>query len=291
MTRKRASTPASSKLLPINFLRLWFSTVGRWLPGFSARIAYRIWFSTRRFPTPLREQQWLRHASQSTFDCNGLPVALYQWGEARPSVPSVVLVHGWNGRAAQMGAIAVQLVKAGYCALAVDLPAHGSTPGNRTDVLHMADVLRQVIQQNAPVHGVVTHSFGLFPVAMLLQQGLVVNRVVCLSPADNYRYLLEQYADAFELTPKIFTQLCRLIEKKYGADLWERISPSKNVAKLNLPALIIHDEDDNAVAVEHAIQLAHCWPGAQLIKTNKLGHQRILRDKQVIEKIVSHIAQ
>lgn len=288
-SRQQAVTPVSVKLLPIKILRLWFSIIGRVLPGLSARVAYRIWISTRRFSPPLREQQWLKHAKHSVIKCKQIPVAVYEWSDQQNNNRLVILVHGWNGRAAQMGAIAMQLAQAGYRALAIDLPAHGETPGKYTNALMMADVLDEVIRRKGGVHAIVTHSFGLFPVAILLKQGLNVERVVCLSPADNIHYLIRQFADAFMLTDKTLVRLYRRVEKKYGKDLWDRISPDKNVSNLTVPALIIHDEDDKAVAIAHAINLTQCWPGARLIKTSGLGHQRLLRDKEVIEKIVAHI--
>ena len=44
---------------------------------------------------------------------------MYSWG----SGPTVLLVHGWEGRGSQLSAFAPALVKAGFRVVAVDMPA------------------------------------------------------------------------------------------------------------------------------------------------------------------------
>src|SRR5215475_7296630 len=49
--------------------------------------------------------------------------------------PTVLLVLGWSGSASQMSHFIGPLVKAGFNAVAVDLPAHGQSGGSQTTVL------------------------------------------------------------------------------------------------------------------------------------------------------------
>ena len=53
------------------------------------------------------------------------PKPYFAWGAG----PSVLLVHGWEGRGAQLGALVDPLVAAGYRVVALDGPAHGDSPG------------------------------------------------------------------------------------------------------------------------------------------------------------------
>jgi len=47
------------------------------------------------------------------------------------------MVHGWNGRGAQLGAFAPELVRVGFRVVTFDTPAHG-----RSAVLGVLDELR-----------------------------------------------------------------------------------------------------------------------------------------------------
>ena len=52
---------------------------------------------------------------------------------------------------------------------------------------------------------------------------------------------------------------------------------------------MIHDENDKEVPVAVGKNVAKAWPGAELIVTEGLGHQRILRDAGVRDSAVRFI--
>jgi len=52
---------------------------------------------------------------------------------------------------------------------------------------------------------------------------------------------------------------------------------------------VVHDKNDITVPLAHGESLANIWPGAGLLVTNGLGHQRILRHPPTIEQIVSFL--
>jgi len=56
------------------------------------------------------------------------------------------------------------------------------------------------------------------------------------------------------------------------------------------PALVIHDRTDRSVSVTDGAAVAAAWPGARLIVTTGLGHNRILRSPEVIAEAVDFIA-
>ena len=58
------------------------------------------------------------------------------------------------------------------------------------------------------------------------------------------------------------------------------------------PLLVVHDENDEAVDVGQGRQIAAAHPGkTELLVTSGLGHNRILADPQVIERISSFVAR
>jgi pimeloyl-ACP methyl ester carboxylesterase len=278
--KKKRNTP-----LALSILRLAFALGGRLFPTLAAHYAYQLWFKAPRFEAPRREQQWREHATVSVIDHEGLPVTIYQWGEG----PVVFLVHGWSGRGLQLGAIGMALAKQGFKAVAIDLPAHGRTPGSQTDGLVMAAALQSVLQHFEAAHGFVSHSFGAFPVTYLLRHGVQAQRVVCISPPDNLRYLMELFANTLRLPPAVVKRLYQRTEQDFGTGIWDEISADKNVVGLTIPAMIIHDENDAYVAYQHGEVVARAWPGASFYRTSGLGHRRILRDKGVIDKVCRFI--
>lgn len=58
---------------------------------------------------------------------------------------------------------------------------------------------------------------------------------------------------------------------------------------MRTPLLIIHDRDDKEVPVGFGRSIADAWPNAELIITEGLGHQRILRAEAVTHSAASFI--
>ncbi|MGL4242085.1 MAG: alpha/beta hydrolase, partial [Beijerinckiaceae bacterium] len=61
-------------------------------------------------------------------------VESYRFAAAAPARGTVLLVHGWTGRAAFMQAFAPPLLKEGYDVIALDLPGHGLSSGKRLNM-------------------------------------------------------------------------------------------------------------------------------------------------------------
>jgi len=280
---KPRRAPAPAGLAP---LRFGFGTLGRLAPGPMARVAYWLWFKTRRFPLSRRERAVLDRAEHRTVVHNGLPIAAYSWG----SGPTVLLVHGWHGSAANFVAFIDPLLKIGKRVLAFDQPAHGATPGDRTNIYEIAAALEAVARLHGPIESAITHSFGAPCALMALKSGLSLKRVVCISPPAEVETLLAAFSETLNLPRPVLTRFRKHLERDFGPDIWDRLSPSHVARDLDLPALIIHDRNDRAMLFEEGEALARAWPGAQFHATSGLGHNRILLDAAVIERAVAFLA-
>jgi pimeloyl-ACP methyl ester carboxylesterase len=52
---------------------------------------------------------------------------------------------------------------------------------------------------------------------------------------------------------------------------------------------VLHDADDKVIPVAAGRQLAEIWPGARIVETSRLGHNRILRDEAVIAAVAEFL--
>lgn len=254
-----------------------FSTelTGRWVN--------RLWFSTRRFPEPAREQEWLAAARWTTRAHRDRALAVYSWGHG----PTILLVHGWHGRGAQLGAFVAPLTAAGYRVVAFDAPAHGRTPGARTNLPEVSEALLNVAAAFPPLHGVIAHSFGVACTLNAMVHGLAPQRVAALSAPSSIEFLMDSFAAGLGIPAPVMAVHRRLMEQQFGTDVWQRFSPSRIARGLGIPALLIHDDEDREVPPQEGEALANAWPGATLVRTRGLGHRRILRDPEVVARIAA----
>lgn len=86
-------------------------------------------------------------------------------------------MHGWGGRAEQLGAFVAPLVSRGFRAITVDGPGHGASAGRRSSGVEIARGLADVVAQLGPARGVIAHSLGAAAVTFAVREGLRVERV------------------------------------------------------------------------------------------------------------------
>src|SRR4051812_22139734 len=102
--------------------RFAFSSLGTLLPEPMAALAERIYFSPRRHSPPAREQSLLAEATAFHVDTPAGSLAAWRWQPwfpwERQTRGTILLAHGWEGRAAQLGAFVEPLVKRGYSVVA-----------------------------------------------------------------------------------------------------------------------------------------------------------------------------
>ncbi len=80
------------------------------------------------------------------------------------------------------------------------------------------------------------------------------------------------------------------IERQTGVKMKD-VEIFERVARLRVPALIVHDRGDPEVPFHDAERLAARWPGATLMATTGLGHRRILKDDEVIRRAVEFLSE
>jgi pimeloyl-ACP methyl ester carboxylesterase len=100
---------------------------------------------------------------------------------------------------------------------------------------------------------------------------------------------VERFANIMNMPAAVVAELHRRLEQRFDKTIWEEISMDSNARRLDAPALIIHDVDDDGVPWQQGEMIAAAWPGAQFMKTQGLGHNRILRDPATINTAVEFI--
>ena len=268
-------------------LRLLFRLSGAVAPLLAAHFASTLWYRPPRHRPPAREQALLARAQHVCMHHVGKRIAVYDWGKG----PTVMLVHGWSGRGSQLGEFVEPLVAAGYRAVAFDAPAHGRSEGRDTTILEISEVILRLAADFSPVHAVIAHSFGVPCVLFALQQQGFARRVVALSTPATLEGLLEKFAGTLALSPRTVQIMRDMLVQRFGEDVWTRFSAQNMARSIGLPALIIHDRDDRDIPWQEGEAVARAWPRARFLRTEGLGHRRILRDPEVIDRVVRFLGQ
>ncbi|MBW2405518.1 MAG: alpha/beta fold hydrolase [Deltaproteobacteria bacterium] len=158
----------------------------------------------------------------------------------------------------------------GYRVVAFDAFGHGESPGNSMSIPELASCIRQVSDELGGVYGVVAHSMGGAATTLALSDGLQLERAVFISPPSDPRVFLQIFSDAVGIPAEVRTHLKERVERRVGITM-ERMRANRIAPSMQVPLLV------------------EAWPNAELVITEGLGHQRILRDEHVTNVAVSFI--
>lgn len=273
--------------------KMAFQIVETIAPSLADKWAIKLFFTPLKHKRPRREEALIKDATiqkialQESYDKSiAKPhFIMYSWGEG----PVVLLVHGWAGRGSQVAALAHPLVATGYRVVTFDAPAHGDSPGKRTNILEFNQIIKQLESMVGGFHVIIGHSFGGVAAALAVSEGVKTDKLVTIGTPASMEFVFEQFATIINASGKSIEKLAHYIEHIAKRKI-DEFSLTNIVTKLNQPGLIIHDKNDREVNYTEALALAKQWPGSELMVTEGLGHRRILKNGTVISKIIDFIA-
>ena len=292
MNAQQTSPDSSSRSLPLSFqlLRTGLDALARVAPRRAGDAALRLFGTPLRLPEPRREVTLREDGASFQVSFRGLSLDACSWG----SGPAVLLVHGWSGRAGQLGALVAPLVAEGHRVVAFDLPAHGRSGGSRSTLYEAAaavQAMADALADSGPLRAVIAHSFGAAAASLALHQGLAAGAAVYIAPTGHIEQGIASFVSRLGIGPRAAAALCRSLERGYGADIWRELSAEALLPGLRLPALVIHDVEDREVPFSEGESIVRAWPGARLLATRGLGHHRILWNPGVVDAAVSFVRE
>lgn len=250
-------------------------------------------FAAKLFATPLkhnipkRELGMEKNSKQSKLFIPKInkEIVVYQYGESKKKV---LLVHGWSGRGTQLFKIADELLLNGFSTISFDAPAHGKSGSKTTLMPEFIASIFEIEKQFGPFEYAIGHSLGGMSVLNAIKKGLHLKKAVIIGSGDIIQDIIDDFILKIKLKPKIGEMMKTYFEKKNGISM-ESYSANYAARSVQIPILIIHDQNDEEIPVKAAHNINQNLKKGEIIITEKLGHRKILGDKNVIESILNFI--
>ncbi len=295
--------------LVLNLIRLYLRGLARVVPGTAGRQAFRL-FSTprRRASVPSAVEALMSRSEGFDVDSGGLRIAAYRWrstGETdrAQGAPRVMLVHGWESRAARLAVWVEPLLAAGFEVVAFDGPAHGDSAGRRANPMVFARAMGAVVERTGPVTACVGHSMGGLAALLTIcggrllgQEALEMERLVLLAGADSSVDAMTMFCDILGLgegfphrgtngtfLPLLMAGAAEVAEGIGGHQVTD-FDAHRLFVDYPVPTLWLHDPEDAEVPFEAAERVARVCPHVTLEPANGLGHHHIARDPAMIRR-------
>lgn len=269
---------------------LWgLRTLDRTYPPLAAHWGESLFLTPEFYPRPEKENQIWKEGRPLKLS-SGRAWRVYGQG------PRLVFVHGWESRGSSFFLWVEPLVRQGFQVALWDLPAHGDSPGQKTNMVAAARALEHDLgewdaKERGPLFGLVGHSFGGCTSLFAQLKGRLLPRcTVTIGSPSNVAGVIMNSADRMGFSEKSRELFKVRLEARTGLRLDEgdfrKVGP-----RVPSRVLVVHDQKDKEVEFPQACELAKAIPGAKLLETEGLGHRRILRDSDVINRVGSFLLE
>lgn len=263
-------------------------------PALGARAALPVLFLAAP-PMPLGVSSPLAAATERNADTGSLivrgrPITTYAWGSGDRSV---LLLHGWRGRATQFAPLIAQLTAAGMRVVSFDAPAHGTSPGRTTDLRDWVAAAGQLHERDGSFDAIVGHSLGGLAALTAARELAPTPAVAVVSAPTNPGRILTEFADELALPETARPHLTRRFAARVDetqATLLDRYDAAAHPLSESTRLLIVHDKQDRRIPDSEALRLREAHgERAQLLRTSGLGHSRILAAEPVVTALAEFV--
>lgn len=255
----------------------------KWVTLFAAKL----FTMPLKHKIPKREFEMDKNSTQYLLKIPSIQkeVVLYEYGK---SSKKVLLIHGWSGRGTQLVKLADELIQLGYCTISFDAPAHGKSQGSSTVMTEFIACLFEIEKKYGPFDAAIGHSLGGMAALNAIKNGLNVKLLTVIGSGDKVQDIIDDFIAKLQLNPIISELLRDHFEKQFNETM-DSYSAYRSAKEIEIPVLVIHDENDNEVPVKASIHIYEQLKKGELMLTKGLGHRKILGDAKVIEKVIHFV--
>lgn len=278
----------------IKWMQRFFSIAGDLAPSTAINIMVRMVFTPKKRTLRPPHADLLRKAHKHIFRVNEfrkkdskLKVKYYEWGKGEKTV---FLIHGWEGMALDFYKMIPVLLEAGYKVVAMDGPAHGGSEGKITNLLHFKETMHTFFDKYGMPYAIIGHSMGGASAAYLLMEpGVTVKRFVMVTIPISSKKFFDEVFELLKVPVKMQRVFYKGMEKEFNTPI-ESMDLAIRKEKIKAAkALVIYDEQDEEIAPEDVEAFLEKRPSFERMKTVGAGHNKIIRNKEVIQRIIDFL--
>jgi pimeloyl-ACP methyl ester carboxylesterase len=249
---------------------------------------YRAFFSPSRYEEKAMDREVIERGVNTRIPFDDGELAVTSWGERGPAV---LLMHGWGGARAQMTGLVDPLLSAGYRVVAYDQPGHGQSDGRMTNLLVIAPTMDLITKEAGRFDAIIAHSFGtlITSYALVNRNFPPPSRLVYFGAFNRLMDSLPRFQALANLPDEIMAGLREMIYETFGRDVLDAIVNELLIRRIDIPALMFHDNADDVTPIADSRAIAKAWKSAQFIETSGLGHRGALQSEAIHEQVVKFL--
>ena len=279
--------------MKLSFLttKIVLNTLGVIAPRTSAKIAFNLFQKVRLKNLKKREIPFYDKVKSFNITLENDKLHCYEMGD--PNGKLVFMVHGWDSNAGSLLLFAEALTKKGYHIITFDLLAHHKSAKKYTNLFETKNAFKQLLKHINPKvpFSVIGHSFGASALAYTFSEtNYKLDKIVLLSSNNKILEVFQGFQKLIGFNDAVFQQAKSYIDEIIQED-FAKMETSKKLKAVDFnKLLIIHDKKDKIIPFHNAEQIYQAFPKkATLIPFERIGHYRMLWNKEVVQETVDFL--
>ena len=263
----------------------YFNILARLVPTTAAKKGFNLLCYPFRSKIHPKHRSFFETATQETIVSGRDKVTSYRWGNGDVKI---LFLHGWQSHSYLWKTYIETLDKSRYTLYAFDAPGHGLSPGNFLTMPHYSTVIQHVIEKIGKVDYVVAHSLASFSMlhACYTNQKIAPSNLILLSSPGSVQEFFDFFQTRLKLTQRCIDLVTYEFEKLMSSPVSSFVAERYAMA-LKTRGILIHDELDPEISVEHSYSIHKRWRNSVLITTKGKGHN--LRSQDVVDLVLRYI--
>jgi pimeloyl-ACP methyl ester carboxylesterase len=257
----------------------------------SAKWAAQIAFDM--FSTPYRKSKKpkpsiFKQAENIKINVNGHLINGYKWNpEAKKQL---LILHGFESRAYKFDMYISPFLNKGWGITVMDAKAHGKSEGNQIIIPEYVAMIEALEHTYGKFSAYLAHSFGGIAVTLHIEKSKNSDaKLVLIAPATETDTAIKLFCKIVGVNEAVRKAIDELILEKSGNPT-SFYSVKRIAAHLNNKILWIHDRNDKITPLKDVEPLINQHPSHIDFKiTEGLGHSRIYKEEQIVEKVVDFL--
>lgn len=206
---------------------------------------------------------------------------------SKPNEQKVLVLHGFDSCAYKSETIITSLFNSGYEVFAFDTLGHGTSDGKTINAKQYAEIINLINNEFGKMYAFVAHSLGGLAASLALEEFKIsIQKFVLIAPATETTRAIDNFFKFLKMPLHLKPEIDKLIVEVSGHEA-SYFSVSRVMKMNKTKTLWVHDENDFICPIEDVFPVQQLQlPNIEFYFTQKLGHNLIYRNKEVLAKII-----
>ena len=264
---------------------IFLNSLSIFYPEKSAKLAFKLFKTPHNKILETHHIEYLNQAKVKEYSVGSYIIPLYRWEH---SGKKILLLHGWESNAYRWKSFIQRFREIRLDCYAIDAPAHGQSSGTTCTPLDYAKAIDAVVEE-FDIDYILAHSFGGYSAIYYLSQYRSSNNlelIILKAPSANIEKFTRRFFKLLNLNKKIQKAYIEIFEMTYGRAIKD-FNAEQMAEKIDLPCLIIHDENDDVLDIKDTERIAKHWKSSKFIRTTGRGHR--MNKSETINQITDYL--